>query len=253
MKNIQYAVVLGATLLLGAAEANAAHWVNLPEGSFFLKPYETKSIHLDGCNHRVEKIRVRAKSDGLHHCDANIEVFTNYDYYHLKGNVEAKGYPTDTLVDIDGNTQTIVLKNNSNVPATILSVSIQGYQERGEGGYCPTSSCSEGECREERHHRGGAHGLAGGARHLVGRLEAYATDRERIEYLTPIKKAADRAWDSANVRPALSGKLRNRVVALKDAVDDAEDFIDENLEKSAVEREAMRLDELGERLDVELY
>ena len=55
------------------------------------------------------------------------------------------------------------------------------------------------------------------------------------------------------MRPALSGKLRNRVVALKDAVDDAEDFIDENLERSAVEREAMRLDELGERLDVELY
>ena len=133
MKNIQYVIVLGAAMLLGAAQANAAHWVNLPEGSFCLKPYETKSIHLDGCNHRVEKISVRAKTDGLHHCDANIEVFTNYDYYHLKGNVEAKGYPTDTTVDIDGNTQTIVLKNNSNVLGHYLKRQYSGVSRERRG------------------------------------------------------------------------------------------------------------------------
>ena len=42
-------------------------------------------------------------------------------------------------------------------------------------------------------------------------------------------------------------------MALKDAVENAQEFIDKNLEKSAVEELAKCMDQLAEELDVKTY
>ena len=213
MKNMMYAVALGASMLMGAVQASAAHWVTVPGSNFYVGAHQAVTLPLGCSEGKVEKLIVQAS--GVDSYVASLDVFINLDYNNLKGNPEAIGTPRRSTVTINDVVQTIQVSNTSNVGANIYSIEAlledAPAQPSCHSGVCAQHPSEDGDqCDKEDedcHHRQSRNAFGEQGEGVGQKLQPFATDNERKEFLTPIKKAADRVATSGRERPILSLKL----------------------------------------------
>jgi hypothetical protein len=214
----------------------------LNTSSIVVDGFQTMSISIpNGRFAKVHKLIVQAEGVGR---DTTVEVITNGD---VKGTLYLPGRDPSYVVTIGEVTRSIEFRNTTNTRARIRSVvayvTETSYEDRWNDGYYEPIPSMDLRARNE------AAALAKKAIVLVDQLDKYTNYADYGRYLLPVKKAAARAYSTANARGSLSAKVREQLFALMGELELSKPFIEDAFERSAAFELAIELLSLRERLE----
>jgi len=217
--------------------------VNLHITPFYLAPGEVRSVNLGSDWYHVQKVYIQAS--GVNSYTSTFQVVANGD---VKGTVYVPGRDPSYVVTIGEVTGSLQLQHISGGYAYIKNITVVRYCQPVNTSY-PVPVAPPYHPGYTVYEKNEASQLARKAINIIDGLQPYANFDEFGVYLLPIKKAAARAYASAEAKGSVSATVHEYLRALKVQIDYATPYVEETFERSAVFELAIELKALGERLD----
>lgn len=235
--------LLVTTVLGGGSLASASEkfeTVDVRGGYFQISDGETKTLALDGWKN-VRKLFIQA--EGIRR-DGTFEVVVNGD---VKGTVYVPGRDPSYVVTIAEAANSIQFRHVSGgriqVRDVQATVSVQTYHYRDPCAW----DCSESALSLRARNQASA--LAYQAIRIVDELQGYANHKDYGTYLLPVKKAAARAYATAQARGSLSGKVRKKLFSLLASLNLSRPYIEDTFERAHAFELAVKLLALREKIE----
>jgi hypothetical protein len=206
------------------------------DSNVYLEPGESVSLKLYAWE-KVQKLYIQAEAANRR--DTMVEVSTNGD---TKGSLYLPARDPSYVVTVGEITSSIELRNTGRGAARIYSVKAETVVSPGYN-YPVASSPWEMSAYNQ------ASSIAARAINLVDALQPMTNYIDYGDYLLPIKKAAGRAYASAQARGPMSLTVRADLINLRAAIDNAAAYIDDAFERSAAFELSTELLSLREKLD----